>query len=133
MEPIELTARREALGLTIAGLAKHLEIRESNLARWEGGTYEPRDWDWIDEALQRLERYQDEEYRRLRALADENDPEEGGPAGRICTYGSDRDLWAASANAKELRVPAVVHRTAAARAAVAFRVDHGKPADIETA
>ncbi|MGD6978855.1 MULTISPECIES: helix-turn-helix domain-containing protein [Citricoccus] len=133
MEPIELTARREALGLTIAGLAKHLEIRESNLARWEGGTYEPRDWDWIDEALERLERYQDEEYQRLRSLADEEGLEGEGPTGRIRTYGSNGDLWSAHACAKQLRIPAVVHRTAAARAAVAFRADHGKPADIETA
>jgi transcriptional regulator with XRE-family HTH domain len=129
VEPIELTARREALGLTIAGLAKHLDIRESNLARWEGGTYTPRDWDWIDEALERLERYQDDEFHRLRALADESGLE--GPAGRIRTYGSDADLWSASESAKQLRVPAVVHRTAAARAAVAFRENHGKPADIE--
>jgi transcriptional regulator with XRE-family HTH domain len=133
VEPIELTARREALGLTIAGLAKHLEIRESNLARWEGGTYEPREWDWIDEALERLESYQDQEFQRLRTLADEEGPEGEGTAGRICTYGRDGDLWGASASAKQLRVPAVVHRTAAARAAVAFRVNHGKPADIKTA
>lgn len=133
MEPIELTARREALGLTIAGLSKHLDIRESNLARWEGGTYAPRDWNWIDEALEQLERYQDDEARRLRALADEDDPELEGPVGRIGTYASDRDLWAASGAAKELKVPAAVHRTAAARAAVAFRAAHGQSADIEVA
>jgi DNA-binding transcriptional regulator YiaG len=37
MEPAELTARREALGFSINGLAHELKVSPSSIQRWEAG------------------------------------------------------------------------------------------------
>lgn len=127
VEPIELTARREALGFTIASLAKQLGIRENSVARWEGGTYEPKDWEWIDSALRVMEDYQDEATRRLVSQALEG---QEGSTSRLVSYRSDDALWAADGVAARGRIPAVVHRSATARAASILRSTEGRSAVV---
>lgn len=131
MEPIELTARREALGFTGAALAKHFQIRENNLARWEGGTYAPRDWGWIDDALTTLEATQQklkaQMLEQLRAAEENGELEDP----TLVTYADEEVLvevtrpTAEGTETIEVTVPGRVHRTAAAAAAVEAREQLG--------
>jgi DNA-binding transcriptional regulator YiaG len=42
MEPHEITQRREALGLTMAALARAVGVDRATVLRWEAGTSRPR-------------------------------------------------------------------------------------------
>src|SRR5699024_11352458 len=57
MTPVELQARREALGLSLNALGEVWGVRTQSIARWEFGQNQPKNWDWIDEALTAMEDY----------------------------------------------------------------------------
>lgn len=57
LDPIEIIARREALGLSQADLADHLDIKQLTISRWETGARYPRDDTFLREALDTLEAF----------------------------------------------------------------------------
>lgn len=131
MTPIELTARREALGVGVHALADYLEVRHQNLARWEVGKNPPRSWGWIDEALTELENFQQQLIDELIDAA-ETSYEATGEFG-IITYRNDDNYWAWIDDARERGIPVGVHRAAAARAAVWLRRQQGVRVDVAVA
>jgi len=56
--PQQLTARREALGLSQAQLARALQVSEATISRWERGERKILMAGVVDLALQTLEREQ---------------------------------------------------------------------------
>ena len=44
MEHLEITRRREALGLSCAGLAREIGVPTSTVWRWEAGKFRPSRW-----------------------------------------------------------------------------------------
>src|SRR5699024_12252294 len=57
MTPVELQARREALGLSIHALAEAWGVRPQKISRWEYGKNQPQSWDWMHESLSATEDY----------------------------------------------------------------------------
>lgn len=53
MQNVELTARREALGLTQSGLAELLNINQTSVGQWERARYKVPIW--LDAELTKLE------------------------------------------------------------------------------
>ena len=58
MQNVELTARREALGLTQSGLAELLNINQTSVGQWERARYKVPIW--LDAELTKLEDMVDE-------------------------------------------------------------------------
>lgn len=131
MEPIELTARREALGLGIYALADYLDVRHQNVGRWELGKNPPRTWDWIDAALTKLENYQEELATSMITTTEEN-YQEGGELGLV-TFTTDDHYWDWMPQAGNDGIPVGVHRAATARAALLLRTKFDKPVLISSA
>lgn len=111
--PIELIARREALGFTQSGLASWLDVKQPSVQAWESGkTRVPQ---FAVDALAELEEIVDElvdamvaQGREIEDLA-------------ILIHATDESLWEAHPEMGELGVPALTHRIAAARAARILR------------
>lgn len=129
MHPVELTARRQALGLPRPDLAKLLEVREHTILHWEQGSTPPRSWDWIHEVLTALERFQRALTQKMVADTLELAPHRADLA--ITTYLSQEDYEAGDPDSREVPwpagvrgVPVEIHQVAAARAAQAPRTDH---------
>lgn len=115
MEPIELTARREALGLGVYALADHLDVREQNVARWEAGKNPPREWGWIDEALTKLEKFQDSLVEQMVATANEVYKTTGEL--QLITFTTNDHYWDWIPEARQKFIPVGLHHVATARAA----------------
>lgn len=131
MDSVELTARREALGLGVYALADHLDVRHQNVVRWEAGKNPPRDWTWIDEALTKLEAYRDKLMAEMVKVANEAYTTEGTLD--LITYTTDDHYWDWAADAKENVIPVGLHRCATALAACLLRAEHQKPVSITRA
>lgn len=123
MNPIELQARREALGLSQAELAQRLGVSQAIISAWENGTRSPRDpvdiltelaeladlqRDMIDQTIDRIEG----------ASAKLNNPRV-----TVYTYRSDADYWADDSHAKTQGIPASMHRLATALAVIESEAD----------
>ncbi|MGP9587221.1 helix-turn-helix domain-containing protein [Micrococcaceae sp. AOP34-BR2-30] len=126
MTPVELKARREALGLSIKALGEVLGVRTQSITKWEFGENPPRDWSWIDDALTGMEQYQDQLTEELVAAAKVTYEQTAEAA--LVTYGSRGDFyhWYPEAREREwpsagLGVPVEIHRAATARAARGLR------------
>lgn len=108
MQPIELQARREALGLSQGSLASLLGVAQATIARWESGTR------GIPENLSEELAQQEEIVENLLDRASEwLDAVDGEPI-ELRVYATDADLWAA--HPEMLGIPSVLHRVAMARA-----------------
>ncbi|MGP5700721.1 hypothetical protein ACTXPA_17610 [Glutamicibacter arilaitensis] len=131
MQPIELTARREALGLGLHQLADYLKVRHQNIARWESGTYEPKDWGFINEALTELEDFQADLVAVMVSTAVEARDHSEPPG--LVTFGTDQEYWRWFPQVGARRIPVTVHHVATARAASLLRVQLGLSAEISAA
>ncbi|MGP5022559.1 hypothetical protein ACTXIU_13320 [Glutamicibacter arilaitensis] len=131
MDSVELTARREALGLGVYALADHLNVRHQNVVRWEAGKNPPRDWSWIDAALTELEGYRDRLIEGMISVANEAYETEGSLD--LITYTTDDHYWDWVAEAKDKCIPVGLHRAATALAASRLRAEHQKPVMITRA
>ena len=131
MEAIELTARREALGMGVYAFADYIKVRHQNVARWEAGTYEPREWEFINEALTELEHFQEHLVKTMVTTAEENHRE--GQAPGLITFAVDHQYGRYFPETKIRRIPAVVHRVATARAAAILRERLDTPVEISGA
>ncbi len=102
MDALELTARREALGLDQEGLAKLLHWQTTTVVECEAAgrdiTAE------VDEKLEELEFARD----TIAGVLEDSLP------GDVCTYSTDEAFWAAWPQMRG--VPAKIHRIAAADA-----------------
>lgn len=130
MTPVELLARREALGLSLKALGEVLKVRPDSIARWEFGRKPPKDWSWIAEAIASMEEYQDDLVAELVDTSRTLHAETGEAA--LVTFHSRGAFyhWHPEARSKQWRgsgqsVPVELHRTAVARAAYELRTVHG--------
>lgn len=130
MTPVELLARREALGLSLKALGEVWGVRPDSIARWEFGRNPPRDWTWIAETIASMEEYQDDLVAELVEVARTLHAETGEAA--LVTFDSRGAFygWHPEAREKKWRgsgkgVPVELHRTAAARAAYELRTVEG--------
>jgi len=111
MSPIELKARREALGLNQSDLAAVLHAQQSHVSAWEAGKKSRPAW--LDDRLADLEE-DAERVTDLACRALEQAAAAGEPGAVLFAYRDDADLWAAIPETDGL--PAAVHRVALARA-----------------
>lgn len=129
MTPLELKARREGLGLSIAALAEALNVAEKNLTRWEFGKNPPRSWEWIDQALTSFEDYR---MQLATSMVDEAlEAMEANGEAVVLTYASRGDYYFWRPDAREhqwpgeaVGVPVELHRSAAAYAKYLLRTGH---------
>lgn len=123
MNPIELRARRAALGLSQAELAALLGCPRTVLSTWETGARKPRYPLEIQASLAELEDVLD---GLISDLAEQIEHASGVQDSAVIvkrTYESDEDWWAVDAEARGARLPAAMHRVALARAAAEARDD----------
>ncbi len=109
---IELRARREALGLSQQQLATWLAVAQSTLAQWESGR---RRIPGIRPELNIIETILDD-------LID-NLTHQGQTSPTLTTYLTDEHWWNTNPRAKQIKLPAALHRVAAARAQANLRND----------
>lgn len=130
MTPVELLARREALGLSLKALGEVWGVRPDSIARWEFGRNPPKDWTWIAETITSMEEYQDDLVAELIEASRRVHADTGEAA--LVTFHSRGAFyrWHPEARGKQWRgsgqgVPVELHRTATARAAYELRTVHG--------
>ena len=104
MDPIELRARREALGLSQSELATLLGVKQNTWSQWETGKRGVPDG--VGEELARLEEVVED-------LVDHLDSALDARVVTLVTYATDADLWEAQPHM--LGIPSVLHRVASAR------------------
>lgn len=109
---IELRARREALGLSQQQLATWLAVAQSTLAQWESGR---RRIPGIRPELNVIEAILDD-------LID-NLTHQGQTSPILTTYLTDEHWWTTDPRAKNTKLPAALHRVAAARAQTRLHSD----------
>jgi|LSQX01.1.fsa_nt_gb DNA-binding transcriptional regulator YiaG len=110
--PIELRARREALGLSQQQLATWLAVAQSTLAQWESGR---RRIPGIRAELNVIEAI-------LNDLVDDL-TRQGQTNPTLTTYRTDEQWWGADPTARDTRLPATLHRVATARAQAKLHKD----------
>lgn len=110
LNPLELAARREALGLSQHGLGKWLGVPQNTVAQWERGKRPIRTH--LATSIAAAERLIDELTRT--AVADLKADDDAGTTRVLHTYGSEAELWAAIPALHG--TPAAFHRVAMARA-----------------
>lgn len=133
VDPIEYRARREALGLSQADLARLLGVGQSAVSQWETGSRTPRDPVGVLDVLAGLEDVLDELADVVTETGEHSSALRGSPEVVLRTYPDDDAYWAADAGAARRRIPAAVHRAATALAARALAEDAGIAARIVTA
>lgn len=130
MTPIELWARRGALGLSQAELAGLLGVKQTAISQWESGKRAPRDPEAIRAQFEELAEMM------LDLLDQIEDRIEGASAKldqhlvTVRTYRTDAAYWADDAGAKAAQIPAAVHRTAVAYAAMMCESEFGVTVQI---
>lgn len=130
MTPVELLARREALGLSLNALGEVWDVRSQSISRWEFGRNPPKDWSWIEASITAMEHYQAELVAQMVKTTKEILNETGEAA--LVTFNSRGAFyrWHPEARDKEWPgggqgVPVELHRAATARAATELRILHG--------
>lgn len=130
MTPVELVARREALGLSLNALGEVWDVRTQSISRWEHGTNPPKDWSWIDASITALEQYQAELVDQMVKTTKEILNDTGEAA--LVTYKSRGVFYRWHPEARDMEwpgggqgVPVELHRAATARAAAELRITHG--------
>lgn len=108
VNPLEVRARREALGLSQGLLASLLGVAQATVSNWEAGKRA------IPEGLSEDLAVQEEIVEDLVDLATELlDAAEGDPVS-LAVYATDGELW--ESHPEMVGVPSVLHRVAMARA-----------------
>ena len=107
--PVELRARREATGASQTDLARRMGTTQGTISQWENGSRAPRDPDDLAAAINDLETLADTLYQQALDTA--------ATTGTLAVWDTDHDYWAADPTAAQQRIPAAMHRVAAARAA----------------
>ena len=108
MSPIELRARREALGFTQSSMAEYLRVKQATVSRWESG--KPPVPDWVEPIMDRLEQTVEDLIDRTVDLVNGI-----GPGAVLFAYPDDEGLRAALGDGDD-GLPASAHRVAMARA-----------------
>lgn len=125
MTPLDLQARREMLGLSQADLARLLDVAQPTISAWENGSRTPRDPITVLMQLQQLADAQEELVVQLVDLIEGKSAKLHQPAVELVTYRQDVDYWVADPAARKARIPASMHRVAAAHAAAEVEAEHG--------
>lgn len=130
MEPIELMARRSALGLNQADFARLLGVKQATISHWETGARTPSNPDRLTGEIAQFERLHqkiaNETMQVLRSVLGSN---EDTPV-FVATFAEDADYWEADAQAKQLTLPASFHRSATAQAASEAESEYGIRVEI---
>lgn len=133
MTPVELKARREALGLSLKALGEVWGVRPQSITSWEEGFKAPRDWSWVTASISAMEDYQDDLTDQMITTGKETHADTGEAA--LITYDSRGSFyrWHPDAREKEWpgggqSVPVELYRTAAARAGRQLRRLYGEEA-----
>lgn len=110
MSPIELKSRREALGLTQAGLSQALHVKQGTINGWETGSrpIPPGVNGNLDSLEERLERFVDLAVQGIEAAARQDS------SACLYVWPDDNSFWKAHPDADG--TPATLHRVAMARA-----------------
>lgn len=114
MDPIEIKARREALGLNQEDMAAILGVKQITVSQWEAGLRSPRDPADVALRLANIEDVHDKIIDDLCEAAEHASAVRDAPTVEIVTYRTDAAYWEADAEARENGWPAVLHRCAAA-------------------
>lgn len=123
MNPIEIRARRAALGLSQYELAALLGCARPVLSDWETGKRKPRYPVELAMSLGELEDTIEGLIGDLVEQIEHASAVQDSPMVVKRTYSSDEDWWAVDAEAKAAGLPASMHRVALARAAAEVRDD----------
>lgn len=130
MDPIEIKARREALGLNQEDMAAILGVKQITVSQWERGTRSPRDPAEIAMRLGQIEKIHDKIIDRLCEIGEHSSSVRDTPEVVLHTYRTDEAYWAADAEARENDWPAVLHRSACAWARRILEAEDGIQARI---
>lgn len=122
----EILARRKALGLSLADLARLLDVEKRSLTRWEQGRKAvPLAFGVaVGEALDALEDLRDEMVDAMAATLEIGQELEGTGQVSLRVFRSDEEYWAADEEAAAARTPVGLHQVAAATAALALREEY---------
>src|SRR5690625_272819 len=123
VNPIELKARREALGLSQGDLAALLGVKQVTISTWENGNRAPRDPSSVLDRLSALEDVLDAYVSEIVEQVEHASAVRNTPAVEVTTYATDSDWWEVDARAKAGRLPAALHRVAAAHACAEVRAE----------
>ncbi|CRH90131.1 putative zinc finger/helix-turn-helix protein%2C YgiT family [Chlamydia trachomatis] len=130
MEPIEITARRSALGLNQADFAHLLGVKQATISHWETGKRNPNNPDRLTGEIAQFERLHqqivDETLQILRNVLDSKED----TLVFVATFADDEDYWEVDAQAKQLTLPAAFHRSATAQAAQEAEAEYGVRVEI---
>lgn len=114
MDPIEIKARREALGLNQEDMAALLGVKQITVSQWEAGLRSPRDPADVALRLAQIEEIQEKIIDDLCELAEHSSGVRDTPNVVLHTYRTNDAYWEADAEARENGWPAVLHRSACA-------------------
>ena len=114
MDPIEIKARREALGLNQEEMAAILGVKQITVSHWETGLRKPRDPADVALRLAQIEEIQEKIIDDLCELAEHSSGVRDTPEVVLRTYRTNDAYWEADAEARENGWPAVLHRSAGA-------------------
>ncbi|MFT4187343.1 MAG: helix-turn-helix transcriptional regulator [Aeromicrobium sp.] len=129
MTPVELQARREALGMTQASLAALLGVTQGSVSHWEARRRPIPDG--IDAELRDIEDYFAELVAEIADLVEHASALHDRPDIDFVTFTTDEAFWASDARARRLLAPASLHRVATAHAAWMAREEWGIDVRIE--
>lgn len=130
MHHTELKARREALGISQTDLARLLNVKQSTISLWESGKRAPRDPIAVSMHLHQLEDAHDEIIEKLCENTEHASALHNSPNVAIRTFQTDDAYWNKDARARELQIPASMHRSAAAWAKRIVEEEYGIQASI---
>lgn len=129
---VELRAAREALGLSMVRLAEYLRNPVTGGGPWKHSRVSEAERglrpvpDWLPEQIAALETARDDLADIMIGTLEEE------PAAFLLVHDSDASLWAVHPELEEIRMPAAVHRVAAALAAAEIEADTGRRPQITT-
>lgn len=130
MDPIELKARREALGLNQEDMAGLLGVTQATLSNWESGTRTPRDPLTVAMRVYQIEDVHDKIIDDLCEIGEHSSAVRDTPEVTLRTYRTDEAYWANDTHAREMGWPAILHRSACAWAKRILEEESGIQATI---
>lgn len=123
MQPLELRARREALGLSQEELAERLGVKQVTVSRWESGKRAPTDPVSVQMVIGALEDAADDLIEDILAMAEDEESLTDSPDIELRLYGSDAAFADGEARLAEAGLSAAMHRACVAYAARVLRED----------